>query len=117
MVRFTLAAEGFEPWLDIVTRYPRWTPEHIKLMKRHARSWGGSHHHWRCRAEPLPLKQWLAFETRTYRGRWRPFDFHNSAEDIPEIRPYLPRRVYRPGEPPHYRFPPVKKESEHDEDV
>ena len=77
LVRFTLAAEDFEPWSKIITRCPNWLPDHVKMMKEYAREIGGSHSAWRCRSEPLASERWLAAETRTCSGQWRPFDYNN----------------------------------------
>jgi hypothetical protein len=77
LVRFTLAAEDFEPWSKIITRCPNWLPKHIKLMKEYAREIGSSHSAWHCRTEPLAAERWLAAETQTCSGEWRPFDYHN----------------------------------------
>jgi hypothetical protein len=77
LVRFTLAAEDFEPWSKLIKRCPQWLPEHVKLMKDHARSWGGSASSWRCRTEPVGLEKWIAVETRPYSGPWQPFDYRD----------------------------------------
>jgi hypothetical protein len=73
-VRFTLAADDFEPWLTVVGRYPEWTPDWIETLQKVARDWGQSTSCWYCRPDPLPLVRVIAVDTRAYSGhRWDPF--------------------------------------------
>src|SRR5260370_25700830 len=51
-VRFTLHAEDFEPWREVLARYPQWTPEAIKAHETVGRERGSDHRRWTCRAEP-----------------------------------------------------------------
>jgi hypothetical protein len=74
-VRFTLAAEDFEPWLDVCARYPKWTADMIERLQKVAREQRAQPADWYCRADPLPLSKVLAVHTRAYTGhRWEPFD-------------------------------------------
>ncbi|WP_267427357.1 hypothetical protein [Methylobacterium sp. GC_Met_2] len=72
LVRFTLAAQDFEPWDTIVSRVPAWTPNHVERLERAAI--GKSRpQDWRCRLAPLPADQWVGIETRSYTDKvWRP---------------------------------------------
>jgi hypothetical protein len=72
LVRFTLRAEDFEPWSKVITRCPQWSPEQIRYVKTYP-NWKA----WRCRAEPLPLEQWITVEIKAYRGPWQPYDYRN----------------------------------------
>jgi predicted Zn finger-like uncharacterized protein len=93
LVRFTLRAEDFAPWTELITKYPRWTPEHVKLMHGHAISWGGSVDTWRCRTRSLPLARWLAVEIKPYCGRWQPYDYRNpDPEMIAAVRAHRSRQ-------------------------
>jgi hypothetical protein len=76
-VRFTLKAADFEPWSEIVRRFPQWTPEQIDQLERVARSMRGSPDRWRCRPDPLPSKRWDLVETKTYLGEWKPLQKWN----------------------------------------
>jgi len=73
-VRFTLAAEDFEPWLIVVRRYPEFTPDLIERLQR-----GQSSAAWYCLPDPLPLARVIAIHTRSYTGhRWEPFDLSSA---------------------------------------
>jgi len=71
LVRFTLWACDFEPWLDVVGRYPAWTSGFVENLKLTAR---GDHHiDWVARVEPLQSIGWAAIHTKGYDGDWRPW--------------------------------------------
>jgi hypothetical protein len=71
LVRFTLPAEDFEPWREIVRRMPDWTPKHIEALERTGNC---SPRKWVCRVDPLPRSRWIEIATRSYTDdRWRPF--------------------------------------------
>ncbi len=75
-VRFTLEAADFEPWSEIVRRFPQWTPEQIDWLEDVARSRRVSPDRWRCRPDPLPSDRWCLVETKTYSG-WKPLQNRN----------------------------------------
>src|SRR6266567_3149051 len=54
-VRFTLAAEDFEPWREVCARFPRWEAALIESLEKTGRERGSSPSAWFCRVEPLPL--------------------------------------------------------------
>jgi hypothetical protein len=56
-------------------QHPEWTPEKVARLERNGRKRGSPPEQWLCRTEPLPIERWLGIETRSYYGRWRPFDF------------------------------------------
>lgn len=73
-VRFTLRADDFLPWPDIVKDFPAWTPAEVKRLERAARG-RSSPSSWRCRAEPLPASHWISVETRGWAdSTWSPVD-------------------------------------------
>jgi hypothetical protein len=63
MVRFTLRADDFEPWREVVSRFPAWKTAHVEMLERVAKS---SPVTWCCRTEPLPRSRWVAIDTRSY---------------------------------------------------
>jgi hypothetical protein len=72
MVRFTLRADDFEPWREVVSRFPAWKTAHVEMLERVAKS---SPVTWCCRTEPLPRSRWVAIDTRSYVDKtWRLFD-------------------------------------------
>lgn len=72
LVRFVVRREDFEPWHEIVARFPAWTPELISKLET-AAAGKSRPQDWRCRAEALPAEQWLAIETRSWADKvWRP---------------------------------------------
>ncbi|HEX9231343.1 MAG TPA: hypothetical protein VF869_05515 [Jatrophihabitantaceae bacterium] len=73
-VRFTLAAEDFEPWPQAHTRFPQWTPDQVARLERLVREQGVSPLCWRCRVDSLAANRWLKIETRTYTTPWTAFD-------------------------------------------
>jgi hypothetical protein len=79
LVRFTLAAEDFEPWPTVYSRFPQWTPDQVQSLEMTALASGSSPSRWLCRVDPLPADKWLSIETRTYRGRWQAFDHREIA--------------------------------------
>jgi hypothetical protein len=114
-VRFTLAAEDFEPWLTAVRRYA-WTPDLIERLQRAQSSAA-----WYCRPDPLPLARVIAIHTRSYTGhRWEAFDLSKSivleaepTESMPGAeclgiklggKLYWSIRETRVDEPDHYGF-------------
>lgn len=75
VVRFTLPAEAFTTWPEIVKRYPQWTPDHIDRLVSSAQRLGDTDvGAWRCRAEPLRLERDVQIHTRAYVGGWRPLE-------------------------------------------
>ena len=71
VARFTLAAEDFKPWPDILESYPEWTHEQQQETERLARLRGQfDPREWRCRVDPLPLDRVIALETKGYIGDW-----------------------------------------------
>jgi hypothetical protein len=82
-VRFTLRADDFDPWPQITSRFPDWTPDAIQRLERAAKG-QSSPGTWRCRAEPLPQESWLAIETRGWSDRqWTPLDLSAPAVPLP----------------------------------
>jgi hypothetical protein len=76
LVRFTLDIGDFEPWLEIIKRFPQWAPKDVKLTELEDDSvWDIPPSTWQCRTEPLPMERWLAVETRTQSGPWKPVDY------------------------------------------
>lgn len=86
LVRFTLSAQDFEPWREIVRSFPAWTPEHISRIER----FGANPALWRCRIEPLRREHWIAIDSRSYAvARWqriptneRPLDGPNGSMGV-----------------------------------
>lgn len=76
LVRFTLPADEFEPWRDVMARYPQWTSEQIQRLIDVARQKGLSAadiNSWQTRLDPLPRPKWIAIETRSWTDkRWKP---------------------------------------------
>lgn len=69
LVRFTLNAADFEPWREIVRRYPAWTPVQIEMLER---AGGEPPTLWHCRVAPLPRSHWMEIATKPYtRSTWR----------------------------------------------
>jgi hypothetical protein len=70
-VRFTVAAEDFEPWLDVYARFPEWTSDMIERLQKTAGEQLTQTSEWYCRSEPLPLANVIAVDTRAYLGhKW-----------------------------------------------
>jgi len=70
LVRFTLHADDFEPWHEIVRRYPAWTPDHVERLEQAGAEPSSL---WRCRDASLPRSHWIEIATRTYTNNaWRP---------------------------------------------
>jgi hypothetical protein len=86
-VRFTLPAEGFLTWNEIVLRQG-WTDDQVAALVAYDRKHHDEdgHDQWHCRADPLPLADVLRAEARTYSGRWRTNDLD-------------PGRIVRTGDP------------------
>jgi hypothetical protein len=73
MVRFALHAADFEPWRDIVQRFPAWTPAHIEMLERVAKDSPAT---WRCRVAPLTHHHWIEIASKTYTDNvWHSSDF------------------------------------------
>jgi hypothetical protein len=71
LVRLTLHAEDFEPWLGVGERYPQWTPEQVHRLEAAARKRGETcFDAWRIRTEPLPLSRIIRVEAKFYTGSW-----------------------------------------------
>jgi hypothetical protein len=110
-VRFTLAAEDFEPWPAILERYPQWTAEQVAALERLATSRGVSPSTWRCRAAPLPRERWLAVETRSYVSKWKTFDHHLEIDECGgdsmaiclDGSMYCSQQIIKPGQPTGYQ--------------
>lgn len=80
LVRFTLHRADFEPWRDIVKRFPDWTPKHVEMSEKSAKSDPTA---WWCRSEPPPRSRWLAIDTRSYADNlWRPLDLDVYVEAV-----------------------------------
>jgi len=79
LVRFTLAADEFSTWSEIV-RASNWTSEGVaELIERDQRVFGEfGQKRWRLRHDPIPLSRVLKVETTSYddaeTGRWWPLD-------------------------------------------
>lgn len=75
LVRFTLPAECFFTWSEIV-REEGWTDDEVaKLVASDREHYGeDGQDQWRCRADPLRLGDVLKVEARTYAGRWQPIE-------------------------------------------
>jgi hypothetical protein len=72
-VRFTLHAEDFEPWREVVARYPSWTPELIRGHEKVGRQRGSDIRSWYARAEPLKCDRWVAIHhKRPGDDQWLP---------------------------------------------
>jgi hypothetical protein len=77
LVRFTLPAEAFTDWREMIGRYPAWTSDHVEMLVRAAREVGetGDLSKWRCRDQPLPITSAVAVEAKSYLGgRWMPIN-------------------------------------------
>jgi hypothetical protein len=72
LIRFTLNADEFGDWRELVNRDPAWTPHHIAQLEAAAADLGQKDtNSWRCRVAPLPLARALCTEAKSYaRGRW-----------------------------------------------
>lgn len=77
-VRFTLAADDFEPWLTVLARYPECTPDWIVALEESARERGQSTSGWHCRPDPLQLAKVIAIDTRACGHRWERFDLSSA---------------------------------------
>jgi hypothetical protein len=72
LIRFTLDANDFVDWRDLVNREPAWTPHHIAQLEAAAIALGQKNtNSWCCRVTPLPLARALRIEAKSHaRGRW-----------------------------------------------
>ena len=70
LVRFALHVADFEPWREIVQRYPTWTLAHIERLEK---TGGEPPILWYCRVVPLPRSHWVEIATKAYTSStWRP---------------------------------------------
>jgi hypothetical protein len=75
LVRMTLHPDDFEPWPDILRRFPQWTSAHVHLLESTARRLGETNiSGWRARAESLPLSRVISVEAKRYHGGWQAID-------------------------------------------
>ena len=94
LVRFTLAADEFFTWSEIV-RASNWTPEEVAtLIESDHRLYGEyGHKRWRLRQDPVPLSRVLKVETTSYDDaeteRWWPLNI--GARGV-LLRPKDPKR-------------------------
>jgi hypothetical protein len=95
LIRFTLNADDFEDWRELVNRHPAWKPHHIAQLEAAAVALGQKDtNSWRCRARPLPLTRALRVEAKSYaRGQWitvdATLDFCIMFEDMPASRAFV----------------------------
>jgi hypothetical protein len=79
LVRFTLAADEFFTWNEIV-QASNWTPEEVAALIEDdlVRHGATDHQNWRLRHDPIPLSRILKVETTSYEDReteaWWPLD-------------------------------------------
>jgi hypothetical protein len=74
-VRLTLGGDGFEPWREMVARYPGWTSDVIERYELTARRHEQSTAVWHCCPDNVPVAEIQTADARTYLGHsWRPFD-------------------------------------------
>jgi len=72
LVRFTLAQADFTRWPEVVKSVPGWTDEVIARLEATAHRVGDDPTKWLYRAPPLPAKNWIAIEYRSYlSSQWR----------------------------------------------
>ena len=116
LIRFTLPADAFIFWREVVEQFPEWT-DHVERLERSARDIGETNFdNWRCRVDPLPITSALIVEAKSYlSGRWTPIDAsmrsHLVLRDIEDgrgrgviigDRAYLSARNAIPGLPIQY---------------
>ena len=71
LARFTLPADAFQTWPDMIKQCNEWTPEHVTRLEDSAAKLGQRDTStWRCRKEPLSLDLVLKVETRSYTSGW-----------------------------------------------
>jgi hypothetical protein len=100
LVRFTLAADEFSTWSEIV-HASNWTPEEVAmLIESDQRLYGEyGHKRWRLRQDPVPLSRVLKVETTSFADaeteRWWPLEIRTRRNDrygSVLLRPNDPRR-------------------------
>lgn len=87
LVRFTLPANAFLSFSEMIREFSDWTPEQaVALIEYDRRVFGETgHDKWRCRHDPLRLRDVLKVETTSYaqvgaylfegaRSEWQPLD-------------------------------------------
>jgi hypothetical protein len=114
IVRFTLHADDFEVWREIVRRFPAWTPSQIERLEKAKTARNCSPALWRCRVEPLPRSRWIEIATKDYTDHaWRSLSplsqpLPSGAGTLGLIiggRTYLSRRSDpKPGQAMSYEF-------------
>ncbi len=73
-VRFTLRADDFAVWPQVVAGCPAWTPAMIEALEKSA-GFRSTPRAWRGRIYPLPRSAWLSVETRSIADpTWVPLD-------------------------------------------
>jgi hypothetical protein len=95
LVRFTLAADEFFTWNEIV-RASNWTPEEVaELIESDRRQGEHGHDLWRLRHDAVPLSRVLKVETTSYDDadteRWWPLDIRARRRGV-LLRPNDPKR-------------------------
>jgi hypothetical protein len=68
LVRITLRASDFEPWLEVAKRCPNWTEADIKRLILTAGR--DSPSAWVARTEQLPQSEWISIHTKAYKDEW-----------------------------------------------
>lgn len=97
LVRFTLAADEFLTWSEIV-HASNWTPEEVAaLVEDDQRRYGEyGHKRWRLRRDPIPLHRVLKVETTSFDDaeteRWWPLDICPRRRGGVLLRPNDPKR-------------------------
>jgi hypothetical protein len=71
IVRFTLDADEFAPWRDVVVGLPAWTEKHVADLEQAAKAKGQDPACWRARVGPVPAHRWLAVDAKRHNDGWR----------------------------------------------
>jgi hypothetical protein len=119
LVRFTLPADAFSMWPEILKRFPQWTPDHIGRLESSARDHGDTDiSAWRCRADPLALNRDIQIDTRAYDGDWRPLTqrapvLFEGKDDvrgilIDDVVYVAERRTTKPGSAAYQIYSPIR---------
>jgi hypothetical protein len=88
LVRFTFSSQEFEPWTNM-REHPDWSKEWYDRLDNSGKRLGGITKQWRVRPTPLPVKNAILIETKSYGGRWetliKPW-WIVKADDNPDLR-------------------------------
>lgn len=74
LVRFTLNADSFAPWREVVLGLPGWTEQHAADLEKAAKAAGQDTSPWRCRVAPVRDYDWIVVDAKRHNEGWRRID-------------------------------------------